>query len=231
MSIWMFLWLIIAIIVLGTTLWSTIILIQQKQAWKAYAAKNNLTFTPNKFFQSPTIEGILNGCNVSFFSGTQQKEDSRKNRQLTVVQVNINDGLVDSIGAGTKEMVPFLQALESLTPHDLKGQPWKKEHDLRSQNKKAVDAYLTPERLKVLSSILGMPKADVVILLDAKEGVVRFETANPLHDEKVLQSIMSKLMTRIQKLMPSEEEKAKFKTLYDIQPTYVDLDADETKKS
>lgn len=222
MSIWIFLWLILACIILGTTIWSLIILIQQKQAWKAYATKKNLTYTPNKFFESPMIEGVIDGANISFFSGTQQKEDTRKNRQLTVFQININHGFVDAIGAGTTEMRSFLQALESLTPHDLKGQKWNKDLDLRTQNKKAVDSYLTPERLKIMESILSMPKTDVIILLDAKEGVFRFETANPLHDEKIIDSTITKLLARIEKLKPSAEQVEVFSTLYEVKPTYID---------
>ena len=218
MSIWFLLWFVLAFIILGATLWSTIILIQQKKAWREYAAKKGLTFTPNKFFEPATIEGILGGCNISFFTATQQKEDSRKNRQLSVMQINVNTAFVDGIGAGTKEMLPFLQSLEALTVHDVKVGKWDKAHDIRSRNKKAVDAYLTEERTNILSSILKMPNADVLILLDSNEGVFRFETSNPMIEVKKIDALVSKLIARIEKLKPSVEELKKFEGLVDKAP-------------
>lgn len=206
MSIWFLLWFVLAVIILGTSLWSSIILFQQKQAWKAYAAKKGLKYTPNKFSESPTIEGVIEGFNISIFSGLQQKEDARKNRQLTVVQINANKPFVDSIGAGTKEMFLFLGSLEAITPHEVKVEKWDKTYEIRSSNKSAVDAYLTEERVSILTSILSMPKADILILLDANDGVFRVETSNPLQSEALLSSLVDKLIVRIKKLVPSADE-------------------------
>jgi hypothetical protein len=206
LSIWFLLWFVLAIIILGATVWSTIILMQQKKAWKAYAAKKGLVFTANKFFESPTLEGIIDGYNVSFFTALQQKEDSRKNRQISVMQINANCSFVDGIGAGTKEMLPFLQSLEAITPHDMKVRKWDKAHHIQSQNKSIIDAYLSEERVAILSGILKMPNADVLILLDKNEGVFRFETSNPFQDEKKIEVLVDKLIARIEKLKPSDEE-------------------------
>jgi hypothetical protein len=213
LSIWFLLWFVLAFIILGATIWSTIILVQQKKAWKAYAAKKGLVYTANKFFEPATIEGLIDGYNISFFTATQQKEDSRKNRQLSVMQINANYGFVDGVGAGTKEMLPFLQSLEAITPHEVKIGKWDKAHYIRSKNVAAVDSYLTEERVSILSSILKMPNADVIVLLDGNEGVFRFETSNPMQDEKKIEAIVDKLIARIEKLKPSTEEIEKFSSL------------------
>lgn len=213
MSIWFLLWFVLAFILIGATVWSTIILVQQKNAWRNFAKKKGLIFTPNKFFEPPSLEGVIDGYNISFFSATRQDPDSRKNRQVTVMQVNVNDSFVDGIACGTEEMLPFLQTLEAITPHDVKAGKWNKKYHIRTRNKKAVDQYLTEERIKVLNGILSMPNADILIILDDAEGMFRFETPNPLNDEKTVENTLNKLFTRIKVLQPSQEE---FKTLEQI---------------
>ena len=56
---WLFLWFILSVVILGTTVWSTIILVQQKQAWKEYAQKKGLVFTANKFLEPCSMEGVI----------------------------------------------------------------------------------------------------------------------------------------------------------------------------
>lgn len=206
MSLWFLLWFVLSAILLGATFWSTIILIQQKKAWSEYAAKKGLTFTRGTFFAPATMEGVVDGINLSFFTATQMHEDTRKNRQLTVVQVNVNEPFVDGIGFGTKEMLPFLQSLDAITVHDVKVGKWNKAHHIMSRNKKAIDAYLTEERVSIISGILDMPNADVLILLDDKEGVFRIETPNPLQNAQQIDKLVSKLFARIKKLQPDAQE-------------------------
>ena len=209
MSIWVFLWLVLSIVLLGATFWSTWILIQQKQAWKSYALKNGLRYTSGRFFESPQVEGIVDGYTVSLFSATQMNEDSRKNRQRTVVEVKLNASMVYGLGAGTPEMLPFLKTLDVLSPHDVKGRTgWNNNNALLSVNADVIDAYLTEDRFKALCSVLSIPKADVLVLMEEESAVVRVETANPLEDEKRLEGVLQKLFARIKKLEVSGEELA-----------------------
>lgn len=206
MSLWFLLWFVLSFILLGATFWSTIILIQQKQAWREYSKKYGLTFIPGTFFGPPNMEGIIEGYNVSFFTAVQQNPDARKNRQLTVMQVNANKSFVNGIACGTAEMLPFLRSLELLSPHEVKEGKWDKKNHIRTRNKKAVDAFLTAERVTVLNEILSMPNADIIVILDDNEGIFRFETPNPLNDANKIDIVLHKLIARIKKLEPDAEE-------------------------
>jgi hypothetical protein len=217
LSIWFLLWFVLSFILLGATCWSTIILIQQKKAWSAYAAKKGLTFTRGTFFGPCSMEGVLDDYNLSFFTATQVHEDSRKNRELTVGQINIYKPFVDSIACGTAEVLPFLQSLEGMSRHNVKNGKWNTKFHIFSGNKDAVDAYLTEERIKVLTSILSMPNAHVIIVMDEDEAAFRFETSNPLKEEKQLEVIVDKLIAKIKKLEPTEEEQARFENLKDTE--------------
>lgn len=213
MNIWFLLWFVLSVILLGATTWSTIILFQQKRAWRAYAKAKGLDYDAGKMFSPCTIEGAIGDYNLAFFTATQQYEDERKNRQLTVMQVTANVPFVEAIAAGTKVMMPFLKSLESTTPHNMEEKKWRKGNLIRSQNKASVNAYLTEERVLMLNQILSMPNADILVLLDQNEGVFRFETSNPLKSEKQIDVVINKLIARIKKLQTETEEQNRLVSL------------------
>lgn len=204
--IWFLLWFILSAILLGATGWSTIILFQQKRAWQQYAKIKGLSFDNGTMFGPCTMEGAVGDYNLSFFTAVQQNEDERKNRQLTVMQVTANAPFVDGIAMGTKEMFPFLRTLDAISPHAIESPKWDKKNAIRSRNKHSVNVYLDEQRIAIFTQILNMPNSDVLIVLDDREGVFRFETSNPLKDVKQIDSVINKLIVRIKKLQPSVEE-------------------------
>ena len=206
MSIWLFLWFIFAVILIGATAWSTIILIQQKKAWKAFAAKHNLTFIPGKFFAPCEMQGSYKGYEVSFFTAEQQNPEERKNRQVTVFQLGVPKPFVDGVVMGSPNVKNFIDILEGLSPHKIHSPVFRKEWIVVSRHEQAVDHYLTEERLKILNGLLAFPKSDNLIILDGSEGAFRFETSNPLADEQKLQTLTDKIIARVERLIPSEEE-------------------------
>lgn len=215
LSIWWFLWFVLSFILLGTTGWSLVILFKQKKAWAVYAKRKGLVFTKGSFAGSGSVEGSIDGFNVSLFSATQQKEDARKNRQLTVVQIILAKPFIDSIGAGTAEMLPFLNSLDNISPHSITSDKWDaKANHLFSRNKEAVDLFLTEDRIVILNNILKLSNSDNIVVLTEEEGLFRFETSNPLTDVEKIDKLVTKLMANINKIRPDEKEIAEFKKLY-----------------
>lgn len=211
LSVWWLVWFVLSFILLGTTAWSLIILHQQKRAWSTYAKKVGLVFNRGRFSEPCSMEGTLNEFNVSFFSAVQQKEDSRKNRQLTVMQFILPKPFIDALAVGTNEMLPFLNSMEELTPHAVESDKWNsKANHMYSRNKASVDLFLTPERILILSNILKLANSDNIILLNPEEGLFRFETSNPLTEVEMIEKLVVKLMTLIKKLQPSPEEFSSF---------------------
>jgi hypothetical protein len=202
-----------AVILIGATAWTTMILIQQKQAWQAYAKRKNLNFDRGKFFAPCTVDGLVDGYTVSLFTATQQNPEARKNRQVTVFQITDPNPYVDGIACGTAEMKNFLLGLDTLSAHNMADKDWNNTHLIYTRNKEVVDAFLTAERAKILNNILSFPGADVLILLDDAQGVFRFETANPMTDADKIDSTIQKLISRFKKLHPSEAEVKEYKRL------------------
>lgn len=192
-----------------------VILYKQKKAWEVYAKRKGLAFNKGTLSGPCEMEGSIDGFHVSFFTATQQKEDSRKNRQLTVMQLTLAKPFMNAIGAGTAEMLPFLNALEEISPHSLEHEKWdSKANHIFSKNKEAVDKFLTDERIVILNNILKLANSDNLILLEDEQAVFRFETTNPMTEVETIEKLVKKLMANINKLRPDEKEIKEYKKLY-----------------
>jgi len=225
LSIWFFLWIIFAAIMAFVTGWSTYILVQQKQAWKNFAEKNKIKFRPGKFFAPCELDGMIDGFMVSFFTGTQQNPEARKNKQLTVLEITDPSAFVDGVALGSEEMKAFIELINTLTWHKIDNKDWKKQNLVASRHKKSVDKFLTEKRIKILDELLNFPSSDVIIILDDDQGVFRFETSNPFTDSDKLEEMLKKLFARIEKLRPSDEEVKQFQSLRkseDAQPVTIE---------
>ncbi|MEM8833240.1 MAG: hypothetical protein AAGB32_01750 [Pseudomonadota bacterium] len=213
MSIWFFLWLIMALILIGATGWSTIILLQQKQAWREYAKNKGLNFDPGKFFAPCSMDGRIDGVELSFFTATQQNPEARKNRQVTVFQLTDSHGYVDGAALGTTEVRNFIDELTALRPFDTSTIDWESKYIFHARNNKSLNAFLTAERVKILKDLLGFPSADVLIVLDETEGIFRFETSSPMTNVEKITSTVDKLMSRLKKLRSSDADLKQFSSL------------------
>ncbi len=206
MSIWFFLWILFALLMIGVTGWSTLILVQQKQAWKKFAADKKIAYKPNKFFGPAEMNGTIEEFLLSFFTGEQQNPEARKNRQLTIVEIVDPHPYVDGLAAGNDQMKAFINLLDTLSPQKIDDKNWNKSNVVSSRNKAAVNSYLTPARIKIINEMIAFPKSDVIVLLDGEQGVFRFETSNPLTDEVKIDQMLQKMFARIRKLRPTPEE-------------------------
>jgi hypothetical protein len=210
-ALWIFIWVIFSTIILGAAFWSLVIQFQQKKTWEAFAKKAGLKYMPGTFTGPCGVEGVLDGYDVSLFTAEQKNQDSRKNRKVTGLQVNANEGFVDAIATGTSEVRPFIKSLSGLSHHKMEGKKWPKDLTFFSRNKEAVDLFLTDERLDIIKKMLSIKNADVILLLDENEGGYRIETSNPLTDLAQLEKMVKATIARYKKLSVTKDEKAAFK--------------------
>ncbi len=235
MSFWFFLWILFALLMFGVTGWSTYILLQQKQAWKKFAADKKISFRANKFFAPPEMNGTIEEFTLSFFTGEQQNPEARKNRQLTIVEIVDPHPYVDGVAAGNDQMKAFINLLDTLSTQKMDDKNWNKTNVISSRHKDSVNAYLTPARIKIINEMIAFPKSDVIVLLDGEQGVFRFETSNPLTDAAKIDAMLQKMFARIRKLRPTPDEVTKLIALKNdkaeppapIQPTEKDSEKND----
>jgi len=207
--IWILVWAILSFIILGATIWNLSILFKQKKAWQAFATKKGIMFQRGTFSGPCTMDGIINGYQVSFFTAEQQNPDARKRRKVTGMQINLNEGIVDSFTAGTVEMLAFLKSLPDFNPHKIPSDKLDRKQHLFVKNPKAIDAYMTDERAEAINKILGVKNADVVLIADDKEAALRYETANPLNDADLLEKLVMATLKRFDVLKVAKAERNK----------------------
>jgi len=227
--IWIFLWGVFSFIILGATFWNLSILFNQKKAWKEYADKKGLMFQKGSFAGPCAMDGTIDGYQISLFTAEQQNTDARKSRKVTGIQVNLDQPFINSLGAGTGEMITFLKSIPNIKPHEIQSKSWSSQHFIFSQNTKAIEGYLTDDRLDALNKMLGMKGADVLFLADGNGAVLRCETSNPLSDAKLLEKLISATLKRFEALKADKKEIKKLSEFI-VEEDNDDLEEDSNKE-
>lgn len=208
---WILLWIILSAVLIGATAWSTQILFRQKKAWEAYAKKKNLNFTKGTLMGPAEINGVIGEYKVSFFTAERQEADARRRRYITAVEIALGEGLIDGGVAGTKEMLSFMQGLTQIHPFKVEG--WNPEHYLFVRNNDVAAAYFTPERIEVFDNVLKTRNADVIIVFNDKELMMRVETSDPMQDPEKIDKIITRLLGLADKMRLSPELRKQYAAL------------------
>lgn len=215
---WIILWVVLSVFVLGVFAWSQRILVQQKRAWAAFAKKNGFLYEPGKFMAAPAMAGKTGPYVVAFYTDAQQTGDARGQRLVSVLEIELGRGIPGAGAIGTKEMAGFIGGLKFKESFEPDFPDWKKEWVLRAREAAAVNAYLTKERLDALRDLFSM-KAASMFFFDELASLIRIETVDPLKDPERLEKILKRLVPIADRLAPSESEKARAGAPPDAQKT------------
>lgn len=210
---WILLWIVLSAILLGSTAWSLSILLKQKAAWEAFAKSKNFTFKRGTFMGPAEMSGVIGDYKLAFFTAERQTADARSRRYVTVLEVELAEGVVNGAVMGTQEMLPFMQSLDLIKPYAVEGHGWEKGMYAFVRNEGAVKTYLTDERLEGYSTILKTRNADVLVVFHDTQFIVRLETSDPMQDADKIDKITKRMMGLMDKLRVTPEERAQLKTL------------------
>ncbi len=205
---WIFIWFLLSAILIGASVWSYNILMRQKKAWEIFAKARNFTFVKGTSMGPAEMSGVIGDYKLAFFTAERQDNDIRNKRYLTVVEFDLVEGLFNGGVAGTKEMLPFMQSLVKLKPYTVDLSFWDKaDHFMFMQNEAASKAYLTPERLETINTILKTRNADCVVIFNDQQIVIRLETTDPMQDAEKIDKIVKRIMALCDKLRIAPEER------------------------
>ena len=205
-----FLWAVISAFIIGTFLWSTIILFQQKRAWEAYAKKHKLAYEPSGLFGPPVIRGKIGENRFTFFTDVQKTRDVRGQRMVTVIEVEMGPGMPAAAAMASKEFREFIGELNLSGTFDPNSPDWKPDYVLQTRSVDRLKQYLTPERIKTLHSLFSMRNSVALFFFDTHEAVLRIETPDPLQDAVHMEKITIRLNDALGKLRPTDAEKEKW---------------------
>ncbi len=204
---WIFIWVLISVFVLGVFFWSVQILQQQKKAWAAYANKMGLAYESPSFMAPPLVRGFINDYEVNLTTDVQQTNDVRGQRYVTGIEVNMGAGMPTAAAIGTQELEPFINSLTMKEDYKPDFKEWDESFIIRTREKAVIKDYLTDERLKILKTFFSMSNSAVLFFFDEEDCVLRIETSDPMRDVAHLEKIMNNIIKKAEKLFLSEAEK------------------------
>lgn len=204
MTVWVFIWILLSLFILGVSAWSFQILFRQKAAWRAFSTKMGLTYQNGPtFLSSPIVSGNVGGYGFGLFSEERQTADARGQRYNTVIELALRKGLPVSGAIGTAAMAPFIEQLTGMTPGRPVNDPdWDPQWVIRTSDADVLDRYLTQPRKDVLKKIFRMKIMAALFVFDEHDAVLRIETADPLQNAEKIEKIVKSMGLQLNLLGP-----------------------------
>jgi len=204
---WILVWALISAFILGIFLWNQSILFKRKITWKQFSKKNNLEYQAGKLMESPAVTGMLSDMRISLYEDLQKTEDITGRRFVTVISIDIGEGMPTGAVIATKELREFINSLNFKDAYIPNDNFRKEEYILRTKDAHKLKAYLNDERLKSLESLFVMKGSVSMFFFDEIEAVLYIETVDPLVKLEHLEKVMKKILVVAKTLQPQENEK------------------------
>lgn len=192
--VWIALWVLISGFIIGIFVWTTRALQDQKKVWKAFAAKRNLVFRANGFFQSAVVGGTIEGYGFYLSSEERPTPDIRGRKFVSVVQFTLPVKMSVAGVVGSGDYLDFVRGMnaEELV---LTYEGWAPDKVLaRAEGAAVLAPYFTTERLKVLDTLMKQKGVSILFLFDPTATYLRLETGDPLLKTEQLDKLISGIL-------------------------------------
>ena len=197
------LWLAISVFIFGIFFWTTQALFEQKKAWKAFAVKKGLKYFPNKFLSSPILTGLIDGHEFTLQSELRDTGDLRGRKFKTVMQFGLPMRMQTAAVIGSGDFTTFVRGLTARDDLTIAFEGLPEGFVLgRSDDKDKLEGYFTPERLKVLETLMKQKNVSVLFLFDTRLAFIRLETIDPLIKQAQLEKLVDKIVPMLKVLQP-----------------------------
>ncbi|MCB9983384.1 MAG: hypothetical protein H6861_06905 [Rhodospirillales bacterium] len=208
MSIWLVLWAVISLILLGFLGWSLLILYRQKKTWKAFAEKHKLRFKSNALMEGPEMDGTIESYKFSFFTGEHLTPDVRSTRKLTAVEVSLHSTMPIDGGIASGGMIPFIEALRFKAEVRPEHKSWSKAYLAAGDNRFVLGAYMTDERIEAITKLMKIKNAWVVLIFRGERMLLRIDMADPIAAPDYLEKL-TVLLLKVTKILEVSESEYK----------------------
>ena len=188
-------WLAISVFIIGIFVWTTKALFEQKAAWRTFAERRKLKYLPTRFLSSPVIKGLIDGNDFYLASELRDSGDLRGRRFKTVMQFGLPMRMPAGAVVGSGDFVGFVRALDARDDLKLSFEGVPEGSVIgRSDNAEKIADYFTPERVKVLETLVKQKGVSVLFLFDDKYAYLRLETVDPMINATNLDKLVDRLL-------------------------------------
>lgn len=195
MSVWLVFWILLVFVFAGFVVWTSVILMRQKAAWREFAQKRKLRYGRGGLLQSPDVQGVINDHRVTIFTSEHMSEDMRGSRKLTAIEVNLNSEMPITGGVASGNMIPVLKTLALKQEYVPVHEDWHKAYVCMADRRSVISRYLSAARIAALTELMRMKHTWVILVFRDDRMLLRIDTANPLDSAAALDKIMKKMLT------------------------------------
>lgn len=200
MTIWLFLWGLLSAGLVFFTIWTLVILFQQKKAWRQFAKKYKLRYRNTALMNSPQVNGIYKGYAVGVFTSEHETERGGTSRKLTAIEVEMDSRMPVEGAIGSGGMVSVVESLgysdEFKPDYDF----WSTEYVIRCQDRRVLNKYLDKDRAKALVDLMKKKNLWVIFIFKGADTVLRIDLPSPFENLERLTKTIDE-MIEIAKLL------------------------------
>lgn len=183
-------------------------LLMQKRAWKDFSRKYKLRYKNTAFMHSPTVNGIYKGYSLGIFSSEHELERGVNTRKMTAIEIELDSRMPFEGAIGNGGMVSIVQSLGYSDELQPAFDVWSTEYICRSQDRGAMEAYLTQERVEALVSLMKTKNVWVIFVFKGNDTLLRIDTPEAFEKEEKLTKIIDRMID-VAKLMELKEHESR----------------------
>lgn len=168
----------------------------QKKAWRAFAEKYDLTFTEGRIFESPKMEGYLNGVYINAYEGAELDSGGRR-RNAILVEAYLNHEMPFSIVITKKTEQQIFQQLERQIQNNVKlkfqGSSWMTSNLLATDDEEFAQSWLTPVRLEAIQRFFAVPNSKPAFIGGPEGALIIIQLNVPLTDPRMIDKLLKRM--------------------------------------
>lgn len=193
MNIWFMIWVFVATFILGTSVWSYLILLKQKRAWEIVSKKCDLRYNSEAILKSPSLSGVFRGIELDIFSDQPISGKFREGGARTIFQFTLkaplpSQGMIGSMAF--KNFIDGLSVQEKFVGEGATALLPALYNRVRSVE--LMVPYFTKERVSALNAVLNIKNSPAVLIFSQDETLLRIESADPFDDPTRLEKFLIK---------------------------------------
>jgi len=192
--VWIFLWVMVAVGVLGYLGWSANIAMAQKSAWTTFGNKYKMEITPGaKFLSPPALSGLIQGRKMHVYVTIEQGINERLERVYTHVEVMLNNPPRFMAVLSKKPMPVSMTEFRLDQTYAMPELKVAQTDDLA-----AMAQWMNPARVSTIKNFMAgsnAPDTETIFISSGDQAFLLWRTEDPMRDPKKLNALAQKLFT------------------------------------
>lgn len=190
---WLFLWILFVLAIVGIFAWSFHVIFEQKRAWKAFADKYGLDFIKGALLQPPAITGYIKGRLVNLYVQQNMPADHGR-KSSTILEVFLTKTPDTVAMVASQGFVDFMTTVDLPEPFQVDDPDWPAGALSRTFEgvNPAIWFRAHKDRTRAVGKLMAMPY-DKALVMDGEQAFLAMRMADPLADPRIINKFVSGL--------------------------------------